>query len=117
MGIPDIVILLHSTLNHQKHIIDPTIRYETSDVRQDELVQIEKENIYKKCIPFYEEKYMESFGIRKWSVRGLWFGGRGTFGQSVTNFFSEFKLDFSHLKELSEEILIKINSYYTKSYL
>ena len=91
----------------EAYIIDPTIRYETSDVRQDELVQIEKENIYKKCIPFYEEKYMESFGIRKWSVRGLWFGGRGTFGQSVTNFFSEFKLDFSHLKELSEEILIK----------
>lgn len=51
------------------------------------------------------------FGVRNWSVRGLWlgigFGSRGTFGASVVNFFNEFKLDFSKLKHLCEEILIE----------
>ncbi|KAG4076030.1 hypothetical protein HA402_014029 [Bradysia odoriphaga] len=75
------IVAFHPKLPNA-YIIDPTIRYETSNPQQDDETQKEKEEIYKKCIPFYEEKYANTFGIRKWSVRGLWFGSRGSFGAS-----------------------------------
>lgn len=86
-------------------IIDPTIRFESNDIGQDKSIRDEKNDIYSKCIPFYEEKYRDSFGERSWKVRGLWFGSRGTFGNSVLEFFKEVKLDSANLKSISEEIL------------
>lgn len=100
------IIAFHPTTN-DAYIIDPTIRYESSNEEQDKVVRQEKESIYSKCIPFYEEKYLEAFGTRNWSVRGLWFGGRGAIGPSVIEFFNECKLDMAELKKLSEEILMK----------
>ena len=100
------IVAFHPKLPNA-YIIDPTIRYETSNSQQDDEIQKEKEEIYKKCIPFYEAKYASTFGTRKWSVRGLWFGSRGTFGASVINLFDELKLDKTRLKSLSEEIVIK----------
>lgn len=88
------------------YIIDPTIRYETSDIEQDKKICEEKQQIYEKCIPYYNEKYAATFGVRDWNVRGLWFGSRGTVGDSVLRFFSELKLDICNIKKLSEEILI-----------
>lgn len=87
-------------------IIDPTVRYETSDTEQDSKIQSEKREIYEKCIPFYKEKYSASFGKLKWSVRGLWFGSRGTVGKSVIDFFNEFNLDISKLNQITEDILV-----------
>ncbi len=89
------------------YIIDPTIRYETSDINQDSTIQMEKKTIYEKCIPFYEEKYSAAYGKRNWSVRGLWLGGRGTVGKSAIEFFKDFKLDISKLSVISEEILVR----------
>ena len=100
------IVAFHPKLPNA-YIIDPTIRYETNNPHQDEEVQKEKAEIYEKCIPFYEEKYANEFGKRKWSVRGLWFGSRGSFGASVTKFFEDLKLDKSRLKNISEDILIK----------
>ncbi len=100
------IIAFHPT-SKKAYIIDPTIRYEKNDINQDQTIKDEKENIYRKCIPFYIEKFVQSFGEREWCVRGLWFGSRGTFGNSVIEFFREVKLDISFLKKLSEEILTK----------
>src|SRR6202012_3283413 len=91
------------------HIIDPTIRHETNDQGQDQAVKEEKASIYEKCIPFYSEKYSSTFGDRNWTVHGLFFGGRGCYGKSVIDFFSEFKLDKNKFKELSELILMMTN--------
>lgn len=77
--------------------IDPTVRYETNDINQDSKVQVEKNEIYEKCIPFYEEKNSASFGKRKWSVRELWFGSRGNVETSVLQFFKDFNIDTSEL--------------------
>lgn len=96
-------------------IVDPTIRYESNDPIQDETIDIEKKQIYEKCIPFYSEKYLQSYGVRNWSVYGLWFGSRGCIGKSVLKFFKDFKLDVSKLKDISELTLIRtisiINSH------
>lgn len=100
------IIAFHPKLPNA-YIIDPTIRYETSNPHQDDEIQKEKAEIYEKCIPFYEEKYANEFGIRQWAVRGMWFGSRGSFGNSVMNLFDELKLDKSRLKYLSEEIVVK----------
>lgn len=91
----------------EAHIIDPTIRYETSNQEQDKMVQEEKKSIYEKCIPFYNEKYVPKFGPRSWTVHGLFFGGRGSYGKSVIDFFTKFKLEKAKLNELSELILSK----------
>lgn len=88
------------------YIIDPTIRFESNDEDQDTKVQDEKNGIYKKCIPFYNEKYSEIFGHRDWSVIGLWFGSRGTVGANTVKFFNDFKLDNSKLVDIAEHILI-----------
>ena len=90
----------------EAYIFDPTIRYETNNVNQDDEICKEKREIYEKCIPFLNEKYAPKFGVRKWSVHGLWFGSRGTVGDSVMNFFKNFNLPLSALKEISEEILV-----------
>jgi len=78
-----------------------------SDPEEDDKVRNEKEEIYAKCIPYYDEKYAATFGKCKWKVRGLWFGSRGTVGKSVTDFFNELKLDSDKIKDLSEDILIR----------
>lgn len=88
-------------------IVDPTIRYENNDTNQDDVITKEKREIYEKCIPFYAERYRETFGERNWSVRGLWFGSRGCIGNSVINFFKEQKLNCDKLKDISEMILVK----------
>jgi len=100
-------IIAFDPKNASAYIIDPTVRYETNDPDQDERIRQEKKSIYEKCIAFYSEKYVSKFGLRKWTVLGLWFGSRGCFGKSVIDFFNKFKLDESKLKELSELILIK----------
>lgn len=81
-------------------IVDPTVKYETSVGDQDQNVRQEKRFIYENFIPFYDEKYASVFGKRSWYVRG-------TFGQSVLDFFNEVNIDTSELKELSELILSK----------
>src|ERR1700755_1673066 len=98
-------IIAFDTKKKKAYIIDPTIRYETSDTEQDSKIVEEKSSIYEKCIPFYKEKYANSFEIQEWFVRGLWFGRRGTFGESVLKFFDEMKLDKSVLKTIGEDIL------------
>jgi len=100
-------IIAFDPKSNNAFIIDPTIRYETNDRDQDEKIIAEKREIYEKCIPFYAERYRNSFGERNWSVRGLWFGSRGCVGKSVINFFNEFKLNCDKIKEISESILIK----------
>ena len=89
------------------YIIDPTVRYETNDPDQDQKIHQEKKEIYEKCIPFYSEKYLSSYGVRNWIVQGLWFGSRGCLGRSVIEFFKEFKIDSVKLREISELILVK----------
>jgi len=98
-------IIAFDTKKKKAYIIDPTIRYETSGTEQDSKIVEEKSSIYEKCIPFYKEKYANSFEIQEWFVRGLWFGRRGTFGESVLKFFDEMKLDKSVLKTIGEDIL------------
>lgn len=93
--------------SNKAFILDPTIRYEVNDIEQDKMICKEKADIYEKCIPFLNEKYATKFGIREWTVHGLWFGSRGTVGDSVMNFFRDFKLPLSALKEISEEILVR----------
>jgi len=80
-------IIAFDTKKKKAFIIDPTIRYETNDTGQDSKIVEEKSSIYEKCIPFYKEKYANSFEIQDWFVRGLWFGRRGTFAESVLIFF------------------------------
>ena len=108
-------IIAFDTKSNNAYIIDPTVRYETSDPEQDKKIREEKREIYEKCVPFYAEKYMASFGIRNWSVIGLWFGSRGCFGESVLDFIKQFKIDPCKLKDISESVLIKtiqiINSH------
>lgn len=72
------------------YIIDPTIRYETNDPEQHKAIREEKAAIYNNCIRFYKEKY-SSFGPREWEIKGLFFGERGSYGESVINFFNDFK--------------------------
>lgn len=48
--------MLRSTRNHNE------LRCETNSRDQDAVVREEKAAIYKKCIPFYSEKYHSSLG-------------------------------------------------------
>ena len=61
-------------------IFDPTIRYETNNINQDDEICREKQETYEKCFPFLNEKYALKYGLRKRSVQGLRFGTRGTVG-------------------------------------
>ena len=92
--------------SHKAFIIDPTVRYETNDPDQDKNVQIEKESIYAKCIDFYQHKYAPTYKDLEWKVIGLWFGSRGSIGESVINFFRNFSLDINLVKEISNNVLI-----------
>ena len=98
-------IIAFDTKKKKAYIIDPTIRYETNDTEQDSKVVNEKRSIYEKCIPFYKEKYKDTYNYNDWTVIGLWFGSRGSFGNSVLEFFDHFKLNKSKLKSITEEIL------------
>ena len=86
------------------YILDPTVRYENNEEDQDEIIASEKRNIYESCIPDCMNKY-SSYGLKNWSVVGLWFGTRGTVGQSVIKFFEEQHLDKNRLVEISTRIL------------
>lgn len=88
------------------YIIDPTVRFETNDPKQDEGVQAEEKSIYESCAEYYENKYSPKYGVRNWEVIGLWFGRRGTIGNSVIDFFNRFKLNKALINEISEQILI-----------
>ena len=103
MDSQDLVISSHLTRRRKK--LSSSTRNETNDTGQDSKIVEEKSSIYEKCIPFYKEKYANSFEIQDWCVRRLWFGRRGTFGESVLKFFDEMKLDKSVLKTIGEEIL------------
>lgn len=87
-------------------IVDPTVRYESNDVNQDEGVQKEKKHIYESCIPFCREKFLKQYGEREWKVFGLWFGSRGTISDSVIEFFNLFKLEKKAVVEIAETVLI-----------
>lgn len=65
-------LVVYSNTGTNNSIIDPTIRYETNDICLDERIKDGKENIYRKCIPFFSEKYIQSFGERDcdWEVVG-----------------------------------------------
>ena len=99
-------IIAFDSKSNRAFIVDPTIRFETNKTDQDESVKEEKSKIYDSCIKHYSEKYRDDFGDREWSVHGLWFGSRGTVGQSVIDFFNLFKLDKSAITEISERVLI-----------
>ena len=88
------------------YIIDPTVRYETNDLNQDEKVQAEKQSIYESCADFYQNKYSSKYGIREWEVIGLWFGSRGTISSGVISFSNRFNLDKPVINEISEQIMI-----------
>lgn len=100
-------IIAFEPKSKKAYIIDPTIRYETSNFEQDKLISVGKSNIYEKCIPFLAEKYADKYGKREWLVRGLWFGSRGTVGQSVLSLFHELGLNTSAIIKISEQILVK----------
>lgn len=42
-----------------------------------------------------------------WAVHGLFLRAVGSYGKSVIDFFSEFKLDKAKLKDIGEPILMK----------
>lgn len=63
-------IIAFDSKSRNAYIIDPTVRYETNDPEQDTKIHQEKREIYEKCVPFYAEKYVASFGERNWSVKG-----------------------------------------------
>ncbi|CAH1404655.1 unnamed protein product [Nezara viridula] len=56
-------------------------------------VEREKKNTYDKCIPFLKEKFRETFGEREFTVRGLWFGSRGTIPKRTRSFLEELGVD------------------------
>ena len=86
-------------------LVDPTVRYETNADNQDNAVQTEKASIYNDCIAFYKDKY-SYLGQKEWEVRGLWFGARGTLGQSTIDFFELLKLDSNELVKIANNVLI-----------
>ena len=90
---------------NQTLIIDPTVRYESNDVNQEQTVIDEKRRIYEQCIPYYKEKYTQKYGDREWRVIGLWFGARGSVGDEVIKFFNEVKLKKDNLIEISNNVI------------
>jgi hypothetical protein len=97
-------ILAFAPDSNQAFIIDPTVRYETNEDR-DEEVQADKERIYSKCYEDLAEKY-KHFGQRQFETIGLWFGARGTISRQVVAFWERFGLDKSHLGTIAEQVLI-----------
>lgn len=64
-------IVAFDTKLKKAYIIDPTIRYEINDPEQDEKIVNEKRSIYEGCIPFYKEKYKNTYDFSNWTVKGL----------------------------------------------
>ena len=85
-------------------MIDPTVRFETSDDDLDEKIQKEKDEIYGTCFADLEKRY-PGFGKREWKVIGLWFGARGTISKGVKKFFADFGLPMDMLPEIAESVL------------
>ena len=97
-------ILAFDTKSDRAFIIDPTIRFEKNE-DIDEVVQKEKERIYRGCIQDLSRRY-EQFGKRDFEVIGLWWGSRGTVSKGVDTFFGRFKLNKNVLPEIAESVLI-----------
>ena len=97
-------ILAFDTKSERAFIIDPTIRFEKNE-DIDEVVQKEKERIYRGCIQDLSRRY-EQFGKRDFEVIGLWWGSRGTVSKGVETFFGRFKLKKKVLPEIAESVLV-----------
>ena len=87
-------------------ILDPTVRFESNDLDQAGEVEREKKNTYDKCIPFLKEKFRETFGEREFTVRGLWFGSRGTIPKRTRSFLEELGVDIKDVARLAENIVL-----------
>ncbi|KAK9501358.1 hypothetical protein O3M35_012094 [Rhynocoris fuscipes] len=72
-------------------MLDPTVRYESNDESQAEVIAKEKYDIYIKCTGYLQEKFREKHGERRYKVRGFWFGFRGTVPQASYEFLSRFR--------------------------
>ncbi|CAH1405609.1 unnamed protein product [Nezara viridula] len=68
-------------------------------------VEREKKNTYDKCIPFLKEKFRETFGEREFTVRGLWFGSRGTIPKRTRSFLEELVDNFPESSSNEGKIL------------
>ena len=97
-------IIAFANKSKKAYVIDPTVRFETSDDDLDEKIQEEKEMIYRDCFADLEKRYPK-FGKREWKVIGLWFGARGTISKSVQQFFADFGLPTDVLPEIAESVL------------
>lgn len=80
-------------------IIDPTVRFEAT-LDQPNLVNDEKNKIYKPTIPYYKTK----FNVKNITIIGLLFGSRGT----LTKKYIEFRKTFQLPKNIDNEIVLKI---------
>ena len=98
-------ILVFDPDGKRAYIIDPTIRYETNE-DVDGMVQQEKLSIYGSCGVDLNSRYSQ-MGEREYEVIGLWFGARGSVGQSVIDMFDRFGLDKGAISSLAENIIIK----------
>ncbi|KAJ4432173.1 hypothetical protein ANN_20789 [Periplaneta americana] len=79
------IVALDKT-NSKGFILDPTVRFETSQTQPSE-VNKEKQQIYEPTIPYFREKYqMEG----TWEVHGLMIGARGTIPRSTVNTIKTF---------------------------
>ena len=97
------IIAFHKK-SKKAYVIDPTVRFETSEPDQDQKIQEEKLRTYGTCFADLENRY-PSFGKREWEVIGLWFGARGTISKSVLKFFADFGLPLDVLPEIAESVL------------
>lgn len=95
----DIIIL--DRFKDKGPILDPTIRWETNNINQDEEVNREKRNIYMPAIPYLQHQY----GITNWDVEGLWFGARGTASKRLLHFFKINMFRKEDLRTISLEIM------------
>ncbi|KAL1455693.1 hypothetical protein WDU94_009770 [Cyamophila willieti] len=77
-------------------ILDPTLRWETNNDKQDTDINEEKRAIYVPTVPYFQEKY----GITNWTASGLWFGVRGTASPFLKNFFLTNNLQKRRLQEI-----------------
>ncbi|KAK9502374.1 hypothetical protein O3M35_011160 [Rhynocoris fuscipes] len=71
-----------------------------------EAIAKEKYDIYTKCTGYFLDKFREKHGERRYKVRALWFGSRGTIPQTTYEFLSCLGADTSQLPLLAEEILV-----------
>ena len=78
------------------HILDPTIRLESS-ATQPQDVHEEKSSIYTPTIAYYKEKY----GLLDIDVEGLFIGARGTISEHFLKFLRKFDLERSIAREIA----------------